>query len=72
MTPETGDAVVAETTEPAQTRRIGTIVGLRNAGGSPPCLVNWLVGDLDSLGRQAPGRDRDQVTRRSHEGAGRR
>ena len=34
--------------------RIGTIVALRNADGSPPYVVHWLAGDYDSLIQPGP------------------
>ena len=55
MTAEIGDELVVESAEPMQTRRVGTIVGLNNADGSPPYLVHWVVGDYDSLIYPGPG-----------------
>jgi Domain of unknown function (DUF1918) len=43
-----GDELVVESTAGAPSRRVGTIVGLKNADGSPPYLVHWVVGDYDS------------------------
>jgi hypothetical protein len=44
-----GDELTVESTMPVPSRRVGTIVGLKNADGSPPYLVHWVVGDYDSL-----------------------
>jgi hypothetical protein len=55
MKAEVGDEVVVESTEPAPTRRIGTIIALKTADGSPPYLVHWAVGDYDSLIYPGPG-----------------
>lgn len=55
MTAEVGDELVVESTEPVLTSRTGTIVGLKNADGSPPYLVHWVVGDYDSLIFPGPG-----------------
>ncbi len=54
MKAEMGDELVVESTEP-MCRRTGTIVGLKNADGSPPYLVHWVVGDYDSLIFPGPG-----------------
>lgn len=55
MTAEVGDELIIESMEPVQTRRVGTIVGLKNADGSPPYLVHWVAGDYDSLIYPGPG-----------------
>jgi Domain of unknown function (DUF1918) len=44
-----GDELTVESTMPVPSRRVGTIVGVKNADGSPPYLVHWVVGDYDSL-----------------------
>ena len=49
MEAEVGDELVVESTDPMRARRVGTIVGLKTADGSPPYLVHWVVGDYDSL-----------------------
>jgi len=49
MKAEVGDELVVESTDPALTRRTGTILALRTADGSPPYLVHWVVGDYNSL-----------------------
>lgn len=49
MKAQVGDELIMESTEPVQSRRVGTIVGLKTADGSPPYLVHWVVGDYDSL-----------------------
>jgi hypothetical protein len=54
MTAEVGDELVVESTEPVHACRVGTIVGLKNADGSPPYLVHWVVGDYDSLIHPGP------------------
>jgi Domain of unknown function (DUF1918) len=55
MNAEVGDELVVESTEPVQSRRVGTIVGLKAADGSPPYLVHWVIGDYDSLIFPGPG-----------------
>ncbi len=49
MRAQVGDELVVETTVPVPSRRVGVVVGLRNADGSPPYLVHWVVGDYTSL-----------------------
>lgn len=49
MRAEVGDELIVESTVPVESRRIGTIVGLKSADGSPPYLVHWVIGDYDSL-----------------------
>ena len=49
MRAHVGDKLVVESTQPVRTRRVGTIVALQTADGSPPYLVHWTVGDYNSL-----------------------
>jgi Domain of unknown function (DUF1918) len=49
MKAQVGDELIIESPEPGTSDRIGTIVALQNADGSPPYIVHWLVGDYDSL-----------------------
>jgi hypothetical protein len=53
MKAQVGDELIVESPEPGTSDRIGTIVALQNADGSPPYVVHWLAGDYDSL--IAPG-----------------
>jgi Domain of unknown function (DUF1918) len=55
MRAHVGDELTVESTVPVPTSRVGTIVGLKNADGSPPYLVHWVVGDYDSLIFPHPG-----------------
>jgi hypothetical protein len=56
MKADVGDELIVESREqPAQTCRIGTIVALKTADGSPPYLVHWVAGDYDSLIFPGPG-----------------
>jgi Domain of unknown function (DUF1918) len=55
MNAEVGDELIVESTEPVQSRRVGTIVGLKTADGPPAHLVHWVVGDYDSLIFPGPG-----------------
>lgn len=55
MRAHVGDELIVESTEPAYTRRVGRIVALRTADGSPPYLVHWAVGDYPSLIYPGPG-----------------
>jgi hypothetical protein len=55
MKAQVGDCLIIEGAEPGEPRRIGTIVALRNADGSPPYIVHWVTGDYDSLVRPGPG-----------------
>jgi Domain of unknown function (DUF1918) len=49
MRAQVGDELIVESTVPAPSRRVGIVVGLKNADGSPPYLVHWVVGDYNSL-----------------------
>ena len=49
MNAQVGDELIIESPEPGTSARMGTIVALRNADGSPPYVVHWLAGDYDSL-----------------------
>ena len=49
MKAHVGDELVVESTVPVPSRRVGIVVGLKNADGSPPYLVHWVVGDYYSL-----------------------
>jgi len=49
MKAEVGDELIIESPKPGTAGRIGTIVALQNADGSPPYIVHWLAGDYDSL-----------------------
>jgi hypothetical protein len=68
MKAEVGDELVVEDIEPVPQRRVGTIVGLKTADGSPPYLVHWVVGDYDSLIYPGPG-TRMEVRHRGRTGA---
>jgi len=46
MRAQVGDELIVETAVPVPSRRVGVIVGLKNADGSPPYLVHWVVGDV--------------------------
>jgi len=48
MKAKVGDELIIESPQPGAPGRIGTIVALHNADGSPPYVVHWLVGDYDS------------------------
>ena len=54
MNAQVGDELIIESPEPGTSARIGTIVALRNADGSPPYVVHWLAGDYDSLIEPGP------------------
>jgi len=54
MEAQVGDELIIEGPEPGTSGRIGTIVALQNADGSPPYVVHWLAGDYDSLIRPGP------------------
>jgi Domain of unknown function (DUF1918) len=54
MKAQVDDELIIESPEPGTSGRIGTIVALQNADGSPPHVVHWLVGDYDSLIRPGP------------------
>jgi len=54
MKAQVDDELIIESPEPGTSGRIGTIVALQNADGSPPYVVHWLVGDYDSLIRPGP------------------
>ena len=49
MRAQVGDELIVESTVPAPSRRVGIVIGLKNADGSPPYLVHWVVGDYTSL-----------------------
>jgi len=71
MRAHVGDELVVESTEPAQMRRVGTIVAVKTPDGSPPYLVHWVVGDYDSLIYPGPG-IRMEVHHRAQDQPGRR
>ena len=50
-----GDRLVVEDTQAGDRKRVGVVVELRKADGSPPYLVRWL--DDDSVGLVFPGPD---------------
>ena len=54
MKAQVGDELIIESPEPGTCGRIGTIVALQNADGSPPYVVHWLAGDYDSLIEPGP------------------
>ncbi len=54
MKAQVGDELIIESPEPGTSGRIGTIVALQNADGSPPYVVHWLAGDYDSLIEPCP------------------
>jgi len=70
MRAHVGDELTVESTMPVHSSRVGTIVGLKNADGSPPYLVHWVIGDYDSLVFPGPGR-RMTVRHREARQAGR-
>lgn len=49
MRAQVGDRLIVESTVPVPSRRVGIVIGLENADGSPPYLVHWLAGDYNSL-----------------------
>src|SRR5215470_20375078 len=49
MRAQVGDELIVESTVPVPSRRVGVVIGLKNADGSPPYLVHWVVGDYTSL-----------------------
>jgi Domain of unknown function (DUF1918) len=55
MRAHVGDELTVESTVPVASSRVGTIVGMKNADGSPPYLIHWVVGDYDSLIFPHPG-----------------
>ena len=67
MNAQVGDELIIESPEPGTSARIGTIVALRNADGSPPYVVHWLAGDYDSLIRPGPAAriERHRISRPS-------
>jgi len=70
MRAHVGDELIVETTVPVPSRRVGLVIGLKNADGSPPYLVHWVVGDYTSL--IFPGPDtRMTVRHKARHGAGR-
>jgi Domain of unknown function (DUF1918) len=68
MRAQVGDELIVETAVPVPSRRVGVIAGLKNADGSPPYLVHWLVGDYYSL--IFPGPDTRITVRRKARHAG--
>lgn len=52
---QVGDTLIAEGAGLAGTPRIGEIVAVTNADGSPPYRVRWLAGDYESLIFPGPG-----------------
>ena len=54
MKAQVGDELITESPAPGTSGRIGTIVAVRNADGSPPYVVHWLAGDNDSLIEPGP------------------
>ena len=49
MRAQVGDELIVESTVPMPSRRVGVVIGLKNADGSPPYLVHWVVGDYTSV-----------------------
>lgn len=49
MEAEIGDEIIVGGTEPGQTGRVGTIVGLGLTDGLPQYVVHWLAGDYDTM-----------------------
>jgi hypothetical protein len=49
MRAQLGDELIVESTVPVPSRRVGIVVGLKNADGSPPYLIHWTAGDYNSL-----------------------
>jgi hypothetical protein len=65
MKAQVGDELIIESPEPGTSGRVGTIVALQNADGSPPYVVHWLADDYDSLiypGLTAPDRATSHFT----------
>ena len=54
MNAQVGVELIIESPEPCKSGRIGTIVAIQNADGSPPYVVHWLAGDYDSLIQPGP------------------
>lgn len=55
MEAEIGDEIIVGSTGPGRAGRVGTIIGLSAADGSPRYLVHWLTGDYDAMISPGPG-----------------
>jgi len=49
MKAQVGDHLIIEGTSLADRRRVGVIVGVDHADGTPPYLVRWVNDDHESL-----------------------
>lgn len=49
MKAQTGDRIVLEGTHVGDARRVGVVLEVRHADGSPPYLVKWLDNDHEAL-----------------------
>jgi cation transport ATPase-like protein/uncharacterized protein DUF1918 len=67
MTADIGDEVVVASPQRGQTGRVGTIVGMCTARGSPLYVVHWLAGDYDAVVLPGLARDID-VLHKAHAG----
>jgi len=55
MKAQVGDELIVEKSQTGEPRRVGRIVALESADGSPPYLVRWVAGDYESLVFPWPG-----------------
>jgi hypothetical protein len=65
---QVGDMLVIDQGSAAGVPRIGEIIGVLSADGSPPYLVRWLVGDYESTIQPGPGA-RIEKRHRAHRAA---
>lgn len=65
MTADIGDEIVVANHPPGQKGRVGTIVGMSIAQGSPLLVVHWLAGDYDAVVLPGLARDID-VLHKAH------
>lgn len=65
MTADIGDEIVLASPWGGQTGRVGTIVGVTIARGSPLYVVHWLAGDYDAVVLPGLARDID-VLHKAH------
>lgn len=55
MKAEPGDELIVESAQAGLPVRVGTIIALGSANGTPGYLVHWVAGDYDSLVLPWPG-----------------
>lgn len=65
MAVDIGDEIVVASPWDGQTGRVGTIVGVITAQGSPLYVVHWLAGDYDAVVLPGLARDID-VLHKAH------